>query len=141
MIHRIINYIWDFQCVYLVYLSPGYLADLKRLSWTMPHTLTNFLLGYWDGMQHIWYQGSKSCLIYFAGVVCMMHCTGLVNQSKAGQGTVVTISKNNIHRTKAAVLVTEFFSNQDKETISFLSIVGQISSNVQSLPTTSDITK
>ena len=64
----------------------------------------------------------------------MMHCTGLVNQSKAGQGTVVTILKDSIHRTKAAVLVTEFFSNQDKETISFLSIVGQISSNVQSLP-------
>ena len=63
----------------------------------------------------------------------MMHCTALVNQSKAGQGTVVTTSKNIILRTMAAVLVTETFSNKDKETISFLSIVGQISSNVQSL--------
>ena len=63
----------------------------------------------------------------------MMHCTGLVNQSKAGQGTVVMISKNNIHRTKAAVLVTKTYSNYDKETLSFLSIAGQISSNVQSL--------
>ena len=63
----------------------------------------------------------------------MMHCTALVNQNKAGQGTVVTISKNIIQRTMAAVLVTETFSNEDKETISFLSIVGEISSNVQSL--------
>ena len=119
--------------VYLVYLWPGYLTELGRLSWTIPHTFTNCLLGYWNGMQHIWYQCSKSYLIYFAGVVCVMHCTALVNQSNVGQKTVVLISKNIVHRTKAAVLETEFFSNQDKETISFLSIVGQISSNIQSL--------
>ena len=133
MIQRISIFIWDFLCVYLVCLWPGYLTDLKRLSWTMPHTLTNCLLGYWDGMQPIWYQGSKSCLIYLAGVVTKMHCPALVNQSKAVQWTLVLISKNIIHRTKAAFLVRQTYSNQDKDTISFLSLVGQISSNVLSL--------
>ena len=139
MIQRISIHIWDFRCVYLVYLWPGYLTDMKRLSWTMPHTLTNCLLGYWDGIQHIWYQGSKSCLIYFAGVVTKMHCPALVNQSKAIQWTLVLISKNIIHGTKAAFLVTKTYSNQDKDTIAFLSLVGQISSNVQSLVSWSDM--
>ena len=62
MNHRITDHIWN---VYLVYLWPGYLSELRILSWTMPHTSINCILGPWGGMQHKWYQGSKSCLIYF----------------------------------------------------------------------------
>ena len=102
----------------------------------MPHTFINCLLGQWGRVQHIWYQGSKSCLIKFAGAVSKMHCPALVNQSRAGQGTLVLISNNIIHETKAAALVTKTYSNQDRETISLLSTVGQISCNVQSLADT-----
>ena len=99
----------------------------------MPHTFINCLSGQWGGVQHKWYQGSKSCLIYFAGVVCKMYCPALVNKSRAGQGTLVSISRNIIHGTKAAALVTKSYSNQDKGSISLLLTVGQISCNVQSL--------
>ena len=69
-----------------------------------------------------------------------MHCPALVNQSRAGQGTLVLISKNIIHGTKSAAPVTKTYSNQDRETISLLSTVGQISCNVQSLLFTTLVT-
>ena len=100
----------------------------------MPHTFINCLSGQWGGVQHKWYQGSKSCLIYFAGVVCKMYCPALVNKSRAGQGTLVSISRNIIHGTKAAALVTKSYSNQDKGSISLLLTLGQISCNVRILP-------
>ena len=121
MNHRITDHIWD---VYLVYLWPGYLTELRILSWTMPHTFINCILGQWGGMQHKWYQGSKSYLIYFARVECKMDCPALVCKSRAGQGTLVSISKNICHETKAAALVTKSFSNQDKESISLLLTLG-----------------
>ena len=62
-----------------------------------------------------------------------MHCPALVNQSRAGQGTLVLISKNIIHGTKSAAPVTKNYSNQDRETISLLLTGGQISCYVQSL--------
>ena len=62
-----------------------------------------------------------------------MYCPALVDKSKAGQGTLVSISRNIIHRTKAAALVTKSYSNQDKGLISLLLTVGEISCNVQSL--------
>ena len=99
----------------------------------MPHTFINCLLGQGGGVQHKWYQGSKSCLIYLAGVVFKMYCPALVDKSKAGQGTLVSISRNIIHRTKAGALVTKSYFNQDKGSISLLLTVGQISCNVQSL--------
>ena len=61
-----------------------------------------------------------------------MYCPALVNKSRAGQGTLVSISRNIIHVTKAAALVTKSYSSQDKGTISLLLTVGQISCNVQS---------
>jgi hypothetical protein len=66
-----------------------------------------------------------------------MYCPALVDKSKAGQGTLVSISRNIIHRTKAAALVTESYPNQDKGLISLLLTVGQMSCNVQSLLSTS----
>ena len=95
---------WILEYVYLVYLWPGYLTELRILSWTMPHTFTNCLLGQWGRVQHKWYQGSKSCLIYFAGDVCKRYCPALVNKSRAGQQTLVSISRNIMHGTKAAKL-------------------------------------
>ena len=120
--------------LYLVYLCPGYLTELRILSWTMPHTLINCLLGQWGGVQSKWYQGSKLYLIFLAGAVCKMYCPGLVYKSRAGQGTVVLISRNIIHGTKAAALVTKSHSNHYKESTSLLLKVRQISCNVQSLP-------
>ena len=119
---------------YLVYLWTGYLIELRILSWTLPHTFINCLLGQWGGVQDKWYQGSKSCLNYLAGVVCKMYCPALVYKSKAGQGTLVSISRDIIHGTKAAALVTKSYSNQGKESTSLLLTLGQISCNVQSLP-------
>ena len=121
---------------YVVYLWPGYLTELSILSWTMPHTFIYCLLGQWGGVQHKWYQGSKSCLIHLSGVVCKMYCPGLVNKSRSGQETLVSISRNIIHGTKAAALVTKSYSSQDKETISLPLTVAQISCNVQSLGNT-----
>ena len=63
-----------------------------------------------------------------------MYCPALVNKSRAGQGTRVSISRNIIHGTKAAGLVTNSYSYQDKGSISLLLTVGQMSCNVQSLP-------
>ena len=62
-----------------------------------------------------------------------MYCPDLVYTSRPGQGTLVLISRNIIHETKAAALVTKSYSNQDKESISLLLTVGQLSCNVQSL--------
>ena len=107
----------------------------------MPHTFINCLLGQWDGVQHKWYQGSKSCLVYFAGYVCTMYCPALVYKSRAGQGTLVSISRIIFHGTKAAALVTKLYFNQGKESISLLLTVGQISCNVQSLGSTSRVHK
>ena len=105
-----------------------------------PHTFINCLLRQWGRLQHKWYQASKSCTVYFAGVVCKMYCPALVNKSRAGQGTLVSISIIIIHGTKAAALVTKSYSNQDKESLSLLLTVGQISCNVQSLLKTGHIT-
>ena len=84
----------------------------------MPHTFINCLSRQWGGIQHKWYQGSSSCLVYFAGVVWKMYCPTLWNKSRAGQGTLVLISRIIIHGRKAAALVTKSYSNQDKESIS-----------------------
>ena len=70
----------------------------------------------------------------FMRVVCKMYCHVLVNKSRAGQGTLVLISRIIIHGTKAAALVTKSYSNQDKESKSLLLTGGQISCNVQSHP-------
>ena len=59
-----------------------------------------------------------------------MYCPALVNISRAGQGTLVLISRNIIHGTKAAALVTKSYSSQDKGAISLLLAVRQISCNV-----------
>ena len=99
----------------------------------MPHTFINCLSGQLGGVQHKWYQGLKSRLIYLPGVVCKMYCPALVNKSRVRKGTLASISKNIIHGTKAAALVTKSYSNQDKGPISLLLTVGQISCNVQSL--------
>ena len=77
--------------------------------------------------------GFKVTSHFFAGAVCKVYCPALVNKSTSGQGTLVSISRNIIHGTEAAALVTKSFSNQDKGSISLLLAVGQISSNVQSL--------
>ena len=103
----------------------------------MPHTFISCILGQWGGVQHKWYQDSKSCFIYLAVAACKIYCPALVNRSRAGQGTLVSISRNIIHGTKAAALVTKFYSNQDTGLVSLLLTVRQISSNVQSLPWTS----
>ena len=99
----------------------------------MPCTFINCLSGQWGGVQYKWYQGSKSCLVYFAGVVCKMYCPALVNSGRVGPGTLVLISRIIVHETKAAALVTKSYSNQDKESVSLLLAVGQISCNIQSL--------
>ena len=119
--------------IYLVYLWPGYLTELRILSGTMPHTYINCLLGQWGQMQHKWYMGLKSCLIYLAGVVFQMFCPALVNKRRAGKGTLVSISRNIICGIKAAALVTKSYSHQDKGKISFLLTAGQMSCSVQSL--------
>ena len=62
-----------------------------------------------------------------------MCCPALVNKRRVGQGTLVLISRIIVHETKAAALVTKSYSNQDKESVSLLLAVGQISCNVQSL--------
>ena len=62
-----------------------------------------------------------------------MYCPALVYKSRAGQGTLVLISRNIIHETKAAALVTKSYSNLDKELLSLLLTVVQISCNIQSL--------
>ena len=80
----------------------------------------------------------QSHISFFAGVVFMMYCPALVNKSTAGQGTLILISRNIIHGTKAAALVTKSFFNQDKGLISFLLKVRQISCNIQSLPVSTD---
>jgi hypothetical protein len=127
MNHRITDHIWDLgTCISCLPLT-------RILSWTMPHTFINCLLGQWSGVQHKWYQGSMSCLIYFARVECKKDCLALWYKSKAGQETLVLISKNIIHETKAAALVTKVYSNQDTESISLLLTVRQISCYVQSL--------
>ena len=132
MNHGITDHIWDLG----TWIS---CLPLTRIShWTENFILNNAPYFYqlsietMGRVQHKWYQGSKSCLIYFAGVVCKMYCPALVNKSRAGQGTLVSISRNIIHGTKAAALVTKLHSNQDKGTKSLLLTVGQISCNVQS---------
>ena len=99
----------------------------------MPYTFINCLLRQWGGVQHKWYQGSKSCLIYLVGDVCKLYCPNLVNKSRAGKEILVSISRNIMHVTQTAALVTKSYSSQDKGTICLLLTVGQISCDVQSL--------
>ena len=66
----------------------------------------------------------------FSVFVYKIYYPALVNKSRAGHGTLVSISRNIIHGTKAAALVTKSYSDQGKGSVSLLLTVGQISSNV-----------
>ena len=69
---------------YLVYLWPGYPTELRILSWTIPRTFNHFLLGQWGGVQHKWYQGSKSCLFFWWSFVQdVLSCPGKKKYSEA----------------------------------------------------------
>ena len=133
MNHRFTDHTWDLGT------SVSCLTLTRIPHWTEIIILNNapyfyqLSIGTMGGVQHKWYQGSKSCLIYLAGAVCKMYCPAKVYKSRTGQGTLVLISRNIIHGTKAAALVTKYHSNQDKESTSLLLTVGQISCNVQSL--------
>ena len=101
MNHRITDHIWDL----------GTYISLTRIS----HLTENIMLinaPYFSQLSiGTIGRGSKLCLIYLAGVVCKMHCPALVYKNRAGQGTLVSISRNIIHETKAAALVTKSYSN------------------------------